>query len=90
MTRILNLVMPRCPKCAAPLRFRMAQDVQCGSCGTVLEDDRVYNLKLYFVLIFIVIVLSIFLPIYLTLALIPVLIAILVRQMRFVEKSRPD
>jgi predicted nucleic acid-binding Zn ribbon protein len=90
MTRILSLVMPRCPKCAAPLRLRMAQDVQCSSCRTVLEDDRVYNMKLYFILIFIVIILSISLPIYVTLALIPMLVAILVRHMRFVEKYRSD
>jgi hypothetical protein len=53
----------------------------------VLEDDRVYNLKLYFVFILVVLVLSLFLPLYLVLAFLPVLLAILVRNMRFIEKS---
>jgi hypothetical protein len=67
--------------------LRATQVVRCASCGAMLEDDRVYNLKLYFVFILVVLVLSLFLPVYLVLAFLPVLLAILVRNMRFVEKS---
>jgi hypothetical protein len=67
--------------------LRATQVVRCASCGAMLEDDRVYNLKLYFVFMLVVLVLSLFLPVYLVLAFLPVLLAILVRNMRFVEKS---
>jgi hypothetical protein len=70
---------------AAPLRAM--EVVRCDSCGALLKDDRVSNLKLYFVFILVVLVLSLFLPLYLVLAFLPVLLAILVRNMRFVEKS---
>jgi phage FluMu protein Com len=78
---------PRCPRCGLPAPLRATQVVRCASCGAMLEDDRVYNLKLYFVFILVVLVLSLFLPVYLVLAFLPVLLAILVRNMRFVEKS---
>jgi uncharacterized protein (DUF983 family) len=61
--------------------------VRCDSCGAELEDDRVYNLKLYFLFIFVVFVLSLFLPLWLVLASLPVLLAIVIRNMRFIEKS---
>jgi uncharacterized protein (DUF983 family) len=78
---------PRCPRCGLPAPLRATQVVRCASCGALLEDDRVSNLKLYFVFILVVLVLSLFLPLYLVLAFLPVLLAILVRNMRFVEKS---
>jgi uncharacterized protein (DUF983 family) len=69
--------------------IRAAQVLRCDSCGAVFEDDRVCNLKLYFVLILVVCTLSLFLPLWLALAFQPALIAILVRNMRFIEKGGP-
>jgi predicted nucleic acid-binding Zn ribbon protein len=78
---------PRCPRCGLPVPIRATQSVLRGSCGTLLEDARVHNLKLYFVFILVVLVLSLFLPLYLVLAFLPALVAILLRNMRCVEKS---
>lgn len=67
--------------------IRVTPVLRCDSCGAGLEDDRVYNLKLYFVFIFFVLVLSLLLPLWLALAFLPVLLAIVIRNMRFVETS---
>jgi uncharacterized protein (DUF983 family) len=70
-----------------PTPICATQVVRCDFCGAELEDDRVYNLKLYFLFIFVVFVLSLFLPLWLVLASLTVLLAIVIRNMRFIEKS---
>jgi hypothetical protein len=86
MMNVVVLIMPRCPRCHAPVPITAKQSVQCQSCGAILEDDRIYNIKLYFAFVAIVLASGLFLPLILLVALIPICLLILVRNMRFVQK----
>ena len=87
MSNILDYFKPRCPNCdnVVPIVFR--QFFKCRSCGAVLEDDRIYNMKLYFLFIFFVLVSVLLLPVYLVIPLFFALVWIVVRNMRFIVRA---
>jgi hypothetical protein len=84
---VMELMKPRCPRCDAPVPIRAKQSVQCKSCGAVLEDDRIYNTKLYVFFVAIILALGLFAPLVVVVALMPIFLLILVRNMRFVQKQ---
>lgn len=87
MINVLDLIKPRCPQCRAPIPITAKQCVQCQSCGAILEDDRLYNMKLYFAFIMITIATGLFSSLVFSVILFPVYVIILMRNMRFVQKQ---
>lgn len=86
MKKLRNWIQPKCPKCGALIRLSHHQYVKCKACGVVLEDDRPYNMKLFFIFLAIAFVVASVVPLYISLPIIAVLVFGVVGNMRFIER----
>jgi len=87
MTKLRKLIQPKCPKCGSPIRLSLHQYVECKSCGTILEDDRAYNMKLYLIFLAIIMVVASVAPLYVSIPVGAVLVLAVVGSMRFIQKK---